>query len=83
MFNFMWIYYVCHVLVILILFNAIIVIESWNPIFAIYHLIGVFLLTAIFLLIMGAEFLALNLVLLYVGAIAILGGIILFFIKKI
>jgi NADH-quinone oxidoreductase subunit J len=55
-----------------ILVCTIMVVESRNSIYSIFFLLATFVFTALFLLGLGVEFLALNLVILYVGAIIIL-----------
>lgn len=55
-----------------IIFCAFLVILSRNPIYSIFFLVLVFLNTTAFLLLIGAEFIALLLLIVYVGAIAVL-----------
>jgi len=57
---------------ILLLLAAFFVISSKSPIHSVLSLISVFLLSAVILIFLEAEFLALSFVVIYVGAIAIL-----------
>jgi NADH-quinone oxidoreductase subunit J len=56
----------------LLLFSAIMVIRVENPVHAVLYLVLVFCLNSFILLLIGAEFLSLLLLIVYVGAIAIL-----------
>lgn len=57
---------------LLLLFSAVMTITSSNPIHSVFWLVLVFVYTAAALLCLGLEFLALILVVIYVGAITIL-----------
>jgi len=65
------IFFIYLVLFFLLLFSFF-VISSRNPIHSVLSLISVFLLSAILLLCLEVEFLALSFIIVYVGAIAIL-----------
>ena len=61
-----------YLIMILILTSAFVVIFSKDPIQSVLFLVLVFIMTAVLLLLIGAEFLAILLITVYVGAIAIL-----------
>lgn len=61
-----------YIIMFLILLSALIVVSSKDPIQAVLFLVLVFILTAVMLFLVGAEFLAVLLITVYVGAIAIL-----------
>jgi NADH-quinone oxidoreductase subunit J len=60
------------ILISLIIVNSLAVIFLKKPVYAVLALVGVFIETGIIFLIFGAEFLAVLLITVYVGAIAIL-----------
>lgn len=60
------------ILTILSVFAALAVITSTNPVIAIIFLITLFLLVAIYLILMGLTFIGLSYLLIYIGAITIL-----------
>jgi NADH-quinone oxidoreductase subunit J len=64
--------FLIYVVLIFLVFFAFFVISSRNPIHSVLSLISVFLLSAILLICLEVEFLALSFVIVYVGAIAIL-----------
>lgn len=59
-------------LIFLITITTVLVIRAGNPVYAVLALIGVFLEAMIFMIYIGVEFLALLLITVYIGAIAIL-----------
>jgi len=59
-------------LIICIIIQGMLVITSKNSVTSVLYLIGIYLLTSICFLIVGAEFLAILLVIIYVGAVSIL-----------
>lgn len=61
-----------NILIILIIVQSLCIITSKNTIISILLLINIYLITSICYLIIGAEFLALTLIIVYVGAISIL-----------
>jgi NADH-quinone oxidoreductase subunit J len=61
-----------YLIMILILTSSFVVIFSKDPIQSVLFLVLVFIMTAVLLLLIGAEFLAILLITVYVGAIAIL-----------
>jgi NADH-ubiquinone oxidoreductase chain 6 len=56
----------------LTIFSAIFVITNKNPIISILFLIGLFVVTSTYLLLLGLDFLGLSYLLVYVGAVSIL-----------
>jgi NADH-ubiquinone oxidoreductase chain 6 len=65
-------YNILVILQILIIFLAIFVIVSRNPIVSVLFLIGLFLSVAIYLIIIGLNFVGLSYLLVYIGAVSIL-----------
>jgi NADH:ubiquinone oxidoreductase subunit 6 (subunit J) len=61
-----------NILILLIIIQSLCIITSKNTITSILLLINIYIITAICYLIIGAEFLALTLIIVYVGAISIL-----------
>lgn len=59
------------ILIFLIIIQALCVLLSKNPITAVLHLVSVYILTAIIFLFLGAEFISISFLIIYVGAIAI------------
>ncbi len=65
-------FYHTHVLMILIVIQSLCLLVSNNTINSVSLLINIYLTTSIVYIIIGAEFLALSLIIIYVGAISIL-----------
>lgn len=61
-----------NILIFLIIMQSFFVILSKNPIASVLFLMGVYICTSIVLLILGAEFVAIILIIIYVGAVSIL-----------
>jgi len=59
-------------LILLIIIQGLLVILSKNSVTSVLYLIGIYICTSICFLILGAEFLAILLVIVYVGAVSIL-----------
>jgi len=60
------------ILIMIIIFQSFFVVISKNSVMSIIYLIGIYLLTSVCFLILGAEFLSILLVIVYVGAVSIL-----------
>lgn len=60
------------IFIILILISSILTITSKNPVTSVLYLINVFVLSSLSLLLLGAEFLSILIVIIYIGAISIL-----------
>jgi len=65
-------YLYIYILLILITSQAFLVIVSKNSVTSVLYLIGAYILTSFLFLILGAEFLSIILVIIYVGAVSIL-----------
>lgn len=61
-----------YIIFLLIIIQAILVIISKNSVTSVIFLISTYLLTSIFFLLLGSEFLAILLIIVYVGAVSIL-----------
>jgi len=64
--------FITNFLILIIIVQSTLVVTSKNPITSILQLVGVYFSTSILFLILGAEYISILLIIIYVGAVAIL-----------